>query len=138
MFKHKLLIIFSAFFLVVQCDNSTMHSSDIALKLKKLENNGTVSQSDRKDSFLLFIEQDLFSTFTEMGFGHRIQEIKENWNIYEDKEFVIITGSVAKEDNDIYMFTIVLEDADSGKFHSKYIQIGSDISGTYPRNIIPD
>ena len=130
------LVLLTHFF--IQCSTSTLNTNKIALKLAKLETEGTIRQSEKKDAFLLFFEEQLIDNFSSIGFGHRIKEIKENWNIYEDNGFVIFTGSVAKTDKDIFVFTLVYKNEGGVKFNLVYEQIGKEKKGKYPDNIIPN
>lgn len=123
---------------LTQCNTSTLHTNEIALDLIRLERDGTISQSERKDDFMLFFEEEMISSFEAKGFGHRIEEIKENWTLYEDKSFLISTGSVAKTEEDIYVFTLVYKDHGEGEFSVIYWQIGQEKEGEYPDDIIPN
>ena len=135
-FKFGLLIIL--IFGLNQCNTGTLHTNEIALELVTQEREGEIRQSERKDDFILFFEDVLVNNFISEGYGYRINEIKENWNVYEDKGFVILTGSIAKTDNDIYVFTIVYKDQSEGLFDNVYKQIGNKKTGNYPTNIIPN
>ena len=137
-FNLGLLIIIT--FFLFQCDipATNLNTNEIALELVKLEKEGKIQQSDRRDAFILFFEDTLINNFISDGYGHRIKEIKENWKIYEDKEFIIFIGSIAKTDNEIYVFTLVYENLNEGKYDLIYKQIGEKIVGKYPNKILPN
>ncbi len=122
--------------LCFQCQTQTIHSNEIALSLSKLERKGEISQSNKKDDFFRFLDP-IISSFDSLGYGHRINEITETWNLYEDQNYLIMTGSVAKTDDEIYIFTIVYNDRKNGNFKIVYEEIGNDKSGKYPEDIIP-
>lgn len=134
--KSALVLLFSI--TLTQCSISTLHGNEIALELVRLEREGIITQSERKDDFLHFFEEDMINYFTAKGLGHRIIEIKENWNVYEDKDFFILTGSVARTDEEVHVFTLVYKDQGEGKFSLVYIQIGEKKEGKYPEDIIPN
>lgn len=120
-----------------QCHTQTLHTNEIALSLSKLEREGKISQSERKDDFFRFFSDPIIISFDSLGYGHRINEITETWNLYEDQNYLIMTGSVAKTDDEIYIFTIVFNDRKNGNFEMVYVEIGENKSGKYPENIFP-
>ena len=130
------ILVFILSLLTDQFSKKTIHKNDIALKLKKLESEGVIRQSDDKDIILEFFEENLIDQFTEMGFGHRINETKKTWNVYEDNGYLILTGGLAKTD-EIYMFAFVYKEEETLIFTPVYAQIGQEKKGTYPEKIIP-
>ena len=118
---------------------ANMNTNDIALELAKLERIGKVKVSDRGNDFLLFFEDQMKKDFRRLGYGHRIDEITDTWSVFEDKGYFIVTGSVAKTDNDIYIFCDVYEELGGGRFELLFNQIANDKAhGEYPKNIIPN
>lgn len=64
-------------------------------------------------------------------------EMTSTWNLYEDENYLIMTGSVAKSDSDVYIFTILFQDNGEGIFDILYEEVGDIKKGIYPKNIIP-
>lgn len=120
------------------CGNTTnLNTNEIALKLAVMEEKGLVSQSEKREAFLLFFQSEIISYFESQGFGYRIGENAETWRTYSDNNYFILTGSVAKTDNDIYIFTSVYKGIGNG-FELIYAQVGDKKYGQYPENIIPN
>lgn len=134
----KTIIQFSWLFLLLlmQCNPNTLNSNEIALKLVRLENEKIISQSDKKNDFFRFLD-NIYLKFESYGYGHRIKEMTSTWNLYEDKNYLIMTGSVAKSDKDIYIFTMVFDNKNNGTFEIVYEEVDNIKSGNYPKNIIP-
>ena len=122
--------------LLIQCKSNTISTNEIALDLVKLENEGIISQSDKKDAFFRFIDE-IYLKFDDYGYGHRIDEMTSTWNLYEDDSYIIMTGSVAKTNTDIYIFTILFQDKGDGVFDIVYEEVGNKKIGSYPKDIIP-
>jgi len=69
---------------------------------------------------------------------HRLAEARTNWKVFKDGEHIIITGSVARSDDDIHMFvwvTRILE----GSVDTEFLQIGDKVAYgvSYPQTIFP-
>lgn len=129
------------FFLIFVCMaiacTSNLHKNEIALLLIRMEKEGRISQPEaEKELFFMAAKSKMFDSFKQVGFSHRIQEMTTTWRLYHDKNYLIITGSVAKSDNDIYMFVIVYQWKNEG-WEIVYTEIGDTKVGVYPENIIP-
>lgn len=110
-----------------------------ALELATLESKGQLKQSERKDAFLSDLFQPFIkNTFQVGGFDHRLREIQSNWKIFEDLNFVIFCGSVAKSDIEICVFVWVLKES-KGRYDTVYLQIGEKVEegSEYPASIVP-
>jgi hypothetical protein len=132
----KIYYTFLIIMVLIQCNTKTLNTNEIALDLAKLENNGLITQSDKKDDFFRFL-QEIYQKFEDYGYGHRITEMNSTWNLYEDDDYLIMTGSVAKSDYDVYMFTILFLDKGEGVFEIVYEEVGDLRIGSYPKYIIP-
>lgn len=122
--------------LLIQCKSNTISTNEIALALVKLENEGLISQSEKKYAFFRFLDE-IYLKFDNYGYGHRIDEMTSTWNLYEDGSYLIMTGSVAKTDKDIYIFTILFQDKEIGVYDIVYEEVGRKKIGSYPKDIIP-
>lgn len=123
-----LLIILS---LIISCvDKVTV--KEIPLELKKLESNNVISQSPNKEGILMIITPLLWENFEISGLDYRKTDFEKTWSVYEDKENIIVTGTVGRSKTDIEFFTVLI---DNGEI--TFIEIGNDKMGHYPENIIP-
>ena len=119
------------------CRISSIETNDISFKLVRMEEKGEIQQSEKREEFFYLFDMNEY--FTELGYGYRIDEIQDTWRLYEDKEYFIFTGTVAKADKDYYIFLIVLQNLGEGDYEFIFEQIGREITlGEYPSNIIPN
>lgn len=121
-----------------QDENNFIQSNSIADDLIDLETKNKISESKEKDMFLYFLDKPLTDFFNDAGFGHRLNEVKNTWRVYNDTNYIIIVGSVAKNDNEAHIFCAVFSDDKKGKFNMVFQKIGKEIFfGKYPKNVIP-
>lgn len=118
-----LLILFS-------CQTTTVNG--IALDLKKLENRKIISQSEDKEILMAMIGPAIRERFSQVGFNYRMEENQEYWSLYEDKEYIIVTGTAGRTKTDYEFFTLLIL-----KGEIVYVGIGADEMGEYPKDIIP-
>lgn len=123
------LILFSLI-ITYSCQSVTVN--EVAFKLWKLEKRGFIQQVEEKKQILEFIGPTLQEIFIQTGFSYRISESQENWSIYEDKDNLIITGSVSRSQKEFETFTILISEGEI-----IYVSIGDDERGNYPKDIIP-
>ena len=116
------------------CDRGTLHTNKRALQLAKFEREGKIRQAADKNEFFRLVGDQIADNMADAGYGHRIRDMRSTWNVYEDKDYDIVTGSVAKTDSDIFMFLLVHDRKGGPVFQA----IGERSDGQYPAGIIPD
>ena len=115
---------------LISCQTNTINR--FALDLKKLESQGIISQSDDKEILMSMIGPAVRERFSEIGFSYRMQENQKSWSLYEDKDYIIVTGTASRSKTDYEIFTILILKGDI-----VYVGIGADEMGEYPKDIIP-
>ena len=134
-FVRLLFLIF--FFSLLSCkEERNITENSNVLKIIELEEAGKIKESNHKKKFQQVFYPIIIDGFIKDGFAYRIKENSELWRVYSDKEFYILIGTIAKNDNDLFMFTMVYQKAvDSWKIID--LEIGNQKIGNYPKNIIP-
>lgn len=119
-------------------ENIYIQSNSIADDLIDMESAKKIAVSKEKEMFLFFLDKPLTDFFKDAGYLHRLKEVKNTWRVYNDSNYIIIIGSVAKSDTDVYVFSTVFSDDGDGQFNLVFQKIGKDILfGEYPKKLIP-
>ena len=135
------LIFLNIFFLITitlfSCDFGKTKTKIIvqkeAIELAKLENKGKIKHDQEvKDAVLVLMEEDYIQQFSEVGFDYRIKEHIEAWRAYKDGEYIILTGSVCKNEEICAIFIEVYQDGES-----VFFEFVNNKLGTYPKSTIP-
>lgn len=115
---------------IMSCHTTTVNG--IAFDLKKLEKREVISQSENKEILMAMIGPVVRERFSKVGFNYRMKENQESWSLYEDKEYIIVTGTAGRTKTDYEFFTLLIL-----KGEIIYVGIGADEMGEYPKDIIP-
>ena len=99
---------------------------------------GTVSDIEEKDVLLKMLSDWIDKIFIVGGYDHRLTECQENWRVFDDLGHLVFTGSVAKSDTEVYLFTWVIE-KNEGDLNTIFLQIGDSIEkgSEYPKSLLP-
>lgn len=122
----------SLFVLLILYGCQTTTVNGIALDLKKLESREIISQSNDKEVLMSMIGPVIRERFSKVGFNYRMEENQEYWSLYEDKDYIIVTGTASRTKTDYEFFTLLIL-----KGEIVYAGIGNDEMGEYPKDIIP-
>lgn len=80
----------------------------------------------------MIISPVLWENFKISGLNYRKADFEKTWSVYEDMENIIVTGTIGRSETDIEFFTVLIK-----KGVIKFIEIGNEKTGHYPKNIIP-
>jgi hypothetical protein len=108
-----------------------------AMKILDLDQSGKIQESSHKKEFQVVFYPTIINGLKEDGLGYKIEENAEMWKVYEDKGYQIIVGTVAKNENELFMFTIVYRKVENN-WEIVNFQIGNENKGNYPKDILPN
>lgn len=124
---------------LIGCDfTGTIALNQSAQDIAAAESRGEMVQIKSKEVLLGILDEWIEDFFSVGGFDHRLKEAQENWKVFDLNTHLVICGSVARSDNDIHLFTWVIE-KNEGNLDTEFLQIGGSIEkGTeYPPDLAP-
>ena len=114
-------------------------ANETSVKLSKLIHEGKVKPSLELKGALMRLSGDwLASRMEGFGFSHRLKDHMESWIFLEDREYIIILGTVKQKEEVGYFFVWVLT-LSSEHLDSVYLCVANKtLDGRqYPKGVIP-
>jgi len=97
-----------------------------------------IPNNEIKRALINLLGKWLVEPFQKNGFSYRLSDYVKSWTFFEDRGFVVIMGTVARNEQLSYFFVWVLR-LNSAEVDSIYLSVGGRVieGKEYPSGIIP-